>query len=81
MDTIIDMPQDSEIKQEVTLSDLAAKVDIIGQQLNWLIENLQTVFMFVQQVGSNGGGIRGMLKAIKTAEPQMMTMEEPKNAG
>jgi hypothetical protein len=56
-----------EVKQEITLDDLAARMDMFGEQMNWLCENLQSLFVFVNQVGSNGGGIRGLLSAMKTA--------------
>jgi hypothetical protein len=66
-DTTTIPPGEPEIKEEVTLELLAAKVDMIGEQLNWLCENLAGVFGMVTQMTANGGGIRGMMKAMKDA--------------
>jgi hypothetical protein len=63
-------PQETELKEPITLEILASKVDMLGEQLNWLCENLAGVFGLVQQMGANGGGIRGMMKAMKDA-PEM----------
>lgn len=68
--------------QEVTLESLSARLDAyeaaslnrdnqLGLQMNWLCENLQSLFVFVQQVGQNGGGIRGMMQAIRHAPPDL----------
>ena len=57
--------------EEVTLESLAARMDSLGKQMDWLCENLQALFMFVNQVGQNGGGLRGMLAAIKHAPPEL----------
>jgi hypothetical protein len=62
--------EDVEVKQEITLDDLAARMDMFGEQMNWLCENLQSLFAFVNQVGQSGGGIRGLLQAAKAA-PQL----------
>ena len=56
---------ETEVKQEVTLENLAARMDMFGEQMNWLCENLAALFSFVNQVGANGGGIRGLMKAAK----------------
>lgn len=53
---------------ELTLDDLAKRLDLIGQQMNWLCENLASLFGFVNQMATNGGGIRGMMKALKQQE-------------
>jgi hypothetical protein len=66
-DTSTTVPQDTELKEEVTLELLADKLDMIGEQLNWLCENLAGVFGLVTQMSANGGGIRGMMKAMKDA--------------
>jgi hypothetical protein len=42
---------------------------MLGKQMDWLCENLQSLFYFVQQAGQNGGGIRGMLAALKHSAP------------
>lgn len=57
--------QEPEIKEEVTLESLSARLDMLGEQMNWLCENLAGVFGIVNQMGQNGGGIRGMMKAMK----------------
>ena len=60
----------SEDKTEITLEDLAARMDMFGGQMNWLCENLQSLFAFVNQIGASGGGIRGLMQAAKAA-PQL----------
>lgn len=52
-------------KPEITLADLAHRIDMMGEQLNWLCENLQSLFQFVNAVGQQGGGIRGLMSAMK----------------
>lgn len=59
---------------EVTLDSLAYRLDMLGKQMDWLCENLQSLFLFVQAAGQNGGGIRGMLAALKQAPP--VTLQE-----
>lgn len=54
--------------QDVTLTDLAKRLDVLGQQMNWLCDNLASLFGFVNQMATNGGGIRGMMKALKQQE-------------
>jgi len=60
---------------EITLESLAARLDVLGAQMNWLCENLQSLFVFVNQVGQNGGGLRGMLSMLKAAPPELMKQE------
>jgi len=55
---------------EVTLNDLAVRMDMFGEQMNWLCENLHSLFAFVNQIGASGGGIRGLMAAAKSA-PQL----------
>ena len=55
--------------KEVTLDELASKLDVLGQQMNWLCENLTSLFAFVQQMSSNGGGIRGLMHMLKQGPP------------
>jgi hypothetical protein len=66
-DTSTTVQQEPEVKQEVTLESLAMKVDMLGEQLNWLCENLAGVFGMVTTMTANGGGLRGMMKAMKEA--------------
>lgn len=56
--------------EEITLDSLAARLDVLGNQMNWVCENLQSVFAFVQQMGQSGGGFRGMMQALKNGQPQ-----------
>lgn len=63
---------DTDVKP-VTLDDLAARMDLLGNQMNWLCENLASLFGFVNQMSQNGGGIRGMMKALKQQEAVVMT--------
>jgi hypothetical protein len=60
---------------EVTLESLASRIDIIGQQLDWLIDNLAGLFSFVNQMSTNGGGVMGLMKMLKTAPSQMPQMQ------
>lgn len=52
---------------EEKVDALIVAVNTLGEQMNWLVENLQSMFVFVQQVGSNGGGLRGLMQAMKHA--------------
>jgi hypothetical protein len=47
--------------------------------MNWLCENMQGLFQFVNQMSANGGGIRGMMHALKQAPPELT--EQPEKAG
>lgn len=66
-------------QQSVTLESLAARLDALGKQMDWLCTNLQGLFLFVNQVGQNGGGLRGMMAAIKKAPPELMIPTEESN--
>jgi hypothetical protein len=55
----------STIQKSISLEDLAEKIDAIGNQMDWLCTNLASLFTFAQQMGNNGGGIRGMLNLLK----------------
>ena len=55
----------------VTIEDLAARIDVLGQQMNWMCENLQSLFGFVNQMSNNGGGIRGLMHALKQTPPDL----------
>lgn len=59
-------------EKEVSLEEIGRRLDIIGQQTDWMVENLQSLFLFVQTVSSNGGGIRGMLAAMKQGPPEIV---------
>lgn len=66
--------------REVTLESLSAKIDLLGQQLDWLCNNMDGMFQFVTQMGQNGGGIRGMLKSLKDAPVMSQQQEQAKAA-
>jgi hypothetical protein len=66
-----------EVAQEsITLDELGRRVDILGQQMNWLCENLQSLFGFVNAMSANGGGVRGLMKALKEQPTTTMVAEE-----
>lgn len=52
-----------------SLAELGRKMDTLGQQMNWLCENLSSLFGFVNQMSQNGGGIRGMMHALRQGPP------------
>lgn len=52
---------------EITLEDLATRMDMFGEQMNWLCNNLAELFKFVNAMGQSGGGIRGLMHAMKNA--------------
>ena len=58
--------QEPEIKEEVTLESLSHRLDMLGEQMNWLCDNLAGVFELVTQLGANGGGLMGMMKMMKS---------------
>lgn len=58
--------------EEITLNSLADRLDILGNQMNWLCENLQSVFVFVQQMGQSGGGWRGMLQSFRNGQQEVV---------
>lgn len=58
--------------QEITLADVAGRLDMLGQQMNWLCENLTSLFGFVSAMSNNGGGIRGLMSALKQGPPDLI---------
>lgn len=70
----------TDTEQEVTLESLADKLDTIGLQMNWLCENLQSLFAFVNQMSGQGGGIRSVLHALKQGAPEMSTQPAKEGA-
>jgi hypothetical protein len=70
-DTSTISTEDTETKSPVTLDSLQESLNAIGEQMNWLCDNLMGLFGFVNQLGANGGGIRGMMKAMKDM-PEMV---------
>jgi hypothetical protein len=65
-----------EVKEQVTLESIAARLDALGAQMDWLCENLQQLFAFVSQMGQNGGGIRGLMSMLKQGPPVATTLED-----
>ena len=62
---------------EPTLKDLAQKMDVLGNQMNWLCENLTSLFAFVNQMGQSGGGIRGLMTMLKAGPPTELSVNTP----
>jgi hypothetical protein len=60
---------DQTVTPPVTLEDLAQRLDNLGEQMNWLCENLASLFTFVNAMSSNGGGMRGLMKTLKQQQP------------
>lgn len=63
------MPEEVATKEEITLESLARRMDMFGEQMNWLCENLAGLFQFVNAAGQNGGGIRGLMSLMKNGGP------------
>lgn len=63
-------------QEALTLDDIAARIDVLGQQMNWLCENLQSLFGFINAMSNNGGGVRGLMKALKEQQPPEMIQTE-----
>lgn len=70
---------ETEVAPEITNEALAAKLDSLGLQMNWLCENLQSLFQFVNQMSGSGGGIRSVMHALKQGAPEMS--DKPEKAG
>lgn len=49
-----------------TIEGLCTRIDMLGAQMTWLCENMQGLFQFINQMGSSGGGIRGLMSALKS---------------
>lgn len=60
------------------IRQLREQVDQLGGLLNWLCENMQGLFQFIQQMGQSGGGIRGLMSALKNGGPDLSN--QPVNA-
>lgn len=65
----------------ITLESLAHRLDALGKQMDWLCENMQSLFLFVQTVGQNGGGIRGMLQTLRHAPPELLSQQSNQDLG
>lgn len=68
---------------EIDLNEVGRRIDLLGQQLDWLCENMQSLFSFVNQMGQSGGGIRGLMHALKNGAPQLdsQPVEEANKVG
>jgi hypothetical protein len=55
--------------------DTATGMNQLGTQMNWLCENLQSLFSFINHLNQNGGGMRGLMKAMKQSNAPEMTHE------
>ena len=71
--------EETETKSPVTLESLQESVNQIGGQLNWLCDNLAGLFSMVNQMGASGGGIMGMLSAMRGGTPAVQG--ETENTG
>jgi hypothetical protein len=54
---------------DTRLAMLVEAVNSLGSQMNWLCENLAQMFAFMGQVSANGGGVRGLMTALKQSPP------------
>jgi hypothetical protein len=74
--TIVDVP--SEVIEQTIVPDPVTALsdrelltavyrqqEQLGNQLNWLCENLAGVFGIVTAMSQNGGGVRGLMKVMK----------------
>jgi hypothetical protein len=78
----VPVPEDVASRIEAVLSAvdaLSARIDILGAQMNWLVDNLTSLFGFVNQMSQSGGGIRGMLHAMKQGAPPELNSNVPKD--
>jgi hypothetical protein len=73
MTAVNDTPVETPPATEITLESLAARIDSLGAQMTWLCENMQGLFQFITQMGQQGGGIRGLLGALKNGGPDVST--------
>ena len=67
-----------EEDQEVTVKELGEKIDALGAQMDWLCENLASLFTFASQMSNSGGGLRGLLSVLKSNTPALTVMEGTK---
>ena len=65
--------EETQVTTEITIEQ---RLDMIGEQLNWLCDNLAGLFQFVSQMGANGGGIRGLMKTMKESPELIQQVEE-----
>lgn len=64
---------ESPLTGVVTNEEIAARLDSLGQQMDWLCENMSQLFQFVGAVSNNGGGIRGLMRSLKDQQPNLST--------
>jgi hypothetical protein len=74
MSDVLETAPETVEPEEITLKSLAARLDTIGEQLNWLTENMASLFAFVNQMGSSGGGLRGLMSMLKQT-PQLQEQQ------
>lgn len=83
MDSNVDVATDSMAEK---LESLVQRIDVyeaesrrrddqLGAQMNWLCEKLQSLFLFVDQAGKHGGGIRGMMQVLRSAPPELINSD------
>lgn len=78
----VEMVAVAQAETEITPEVMAQRMDQmvtamngLGSQMNWLCENMQSLFAFIHQVSSNGGGIRGMMQVLKQTPPNMQPQQ------
>lgn len=65
--------------EETSLESISERLDVLGKQMNWLCENLESLFGFVSQMSASGGGLRGMLSLLKSSPPDLQVMQGSNN--
>ena len=71
--------EDIPVPAAITIDELAQRLDVLGGQMNWLCDNMQSLFQFVNQMGSNGGGIRGLMSMLRQSPPDLNPNTSPDN--
>lgn len=76
-------PELLELSVEQKLDLVLQQQNLLGQQMNWLVDNLSSLFSFVGNVSQGGGGIRGLMKGLKDAQPPQIrqTIEQFESGG
>lgn len=62
---VVDTPSVSNLSDRELAEATYIQQQQIGNQLNWLCENLAGVFGMVTALSQNGGGVRGLMKVMK----------------
>jgi len=65
VDTVPDVDPVLNLSDRELLVAVYRQQEQIGNQMNWLCENLAGVFGMVTAMSQNGGGVRGLMKVMK----------------